>query len=150
LQQSVSIAERKDNFYEKCKGAASQKAKHLENVALPDYVSIQIIDIDGSARRGEKLDNVKDIVIHYVGNPGTTAKQNHNYYANPVIVRPKICDDVVVFSNPLIDGHFCILSLFRRYHLQVVFHMKLSVLKPIFGYIHLLTPPKVQSFTACL
>ena len=42
--------------------------------------------------------------------------------------------------------HFCILFLFRRYHLQIVLYMKLSVLKSIFGYIHLLTSPKVQSF----
>ena len=52
----------------------------------------------------------------------------------------EVRDDVVVFSNPLTDGHF------RRYHLQIVFHMKLSVLKPILGYIHLLTSPKVRSF----
>ncbi len=25
----------------------------------------------------------RDIVIHYVGNPGTTAQQNHDYYGNP-------------------------------------------------------------------
>ena len=42
--------------------------------------------------------------------------------------------------------HFCILFLLRRYHLQIVLYMKLSVLKSIFGYIHLLTSPKVQSF----
>ena len=42
--------------------------------------------------------------------------------------------------------HFCILFLFRRYHLQIVLYMKLSVLKSIFGYIHLLTSPKIQSF----
>ena len=42
--------------------------------------------------------------------------------------------------------HFCILFLFRKYHLQIVLYMKLFVLKSIFGYIHLLTSPKVQSF----
>ena len=32
--------------------------------------------------------------------------------------------------------HFCILFLFRRYHLQIVFHVKLPVLKSTFSYIH--------------
>ena len=34
--------------------------------------------------------------------------------------------------------HFCILFLFRRYPLQIVFHMKLSVLKSTFSYFHCL------------
>ena len=36
-----------------------------------------------SGRRGEKLSGVTDIAIHYVGNPGTTAQQNHDYYDQP-------------------------------------------------------------------
>lgn len=48
---------------------------------IPDYVDIQLIDIDGHARRGVKLDTeVKDIVIHYVGNPMSTAQENRDYF----------------------------------------------------------------------
>ena len=43
----------------------------------------QIIEINGAGRRGEKLEAVNDIVIHYVGNPGTTAQQNHDFYDQP-------------------------------------------------------------------
>ena len=39
----------------------------------------------------------------------------------------------VVTCNPPTGAHFCLLFLFRRYHQQIVFHMKLSVLKSIFG-----------------
>lgn len=49
----------------------------------PHWVDKQIIQINGSGRRGEKLDTVNSIVIHYVGNPGTTAQQNHDYYDQP-------------------------------------------------------------------
>lgn len=49
----------------------------------PRWVDKQIIQINGSGRRGEKLDTVNSIVIHYVGNPGTTAQQNHDYYDQP-------------------------------------------------------------------
>lgn len=50
---------------------------------LPEYVDVQIIAVNGKARRGEKLEGVHDIVIHYVGNPGTTAQNNHDYFGNP-------------------------------------------------------------------
>lgn len=55
----------------------------LEEAKLPDWVDVQIIDVDGESRRGQKLEGINDIVIHYVGNPGTTAQQNHDYYCNP-------------------------------------------------------------------
>ncbi len=41
----------------------------LENMERPEWIDVQIIDVDGASRSGEKLDSVKDIVIHYVGNP---------------------------------------------------------------------------------
>ena len=57
--------------------------RDLANLEVPDYVDVQIIDVDGSSRRGTQLDGISDIVIHYVGNPGTTAAQNRGWYANP-------------------------------------------------------------------
>ncbi len=50
---------------------------------VPDWVDIQLIDVDGHSRRGVKLEEINDIVVHYVGNPGTTAQQNRNYFNNP-------------------------------------------------------------------
>ena len=50
---------------------------------VPSWVDVQIIDINGSGRRGEQLEGVRDIVIHYVGNPGTTAQQNHDFFNQP-------------------------------------------------------------------
>ena len=49
-------------------------------LAVPDYVDVQYIDVDGEARSGIKLDCVNDIVIHYVGNPGTTAQNNRDWF----------------------------------------------------------------------
>ena len=71
-----------------CKGPlghvlTEKKMNELENISVPDWIDVQLIDIDGVARRGEKLEDVKDIVVHYVGNPGTTAQQNRNYYNSP-------------------------------------------------------------------
>lgn len=57
--------------------------QELAELEVPDYVDVQIIGVDGASRRGVKLEGMEDIVIHYVGNPGTTAQQNHNWYENP-------------------------------------------------------------------
>lgn len=54
----------------------------LNQAQLPDPVEVALIDVDGHSRRGEKLTGLNDVVIHYVGNPGTTARANRNWYAN--------------------------------------------------------------------
>ncbi len=59
-------------------------SKPVKDLAVPSYVDVQIIPVDGVSRRGEKLSGIKNIVIHYVGNPGSTAQQNRDYYENPV------------------------------------------------------------------
>lgn len=56
---------------------------HLKTAALPDWVDSQIIAVNGSARRGETMKEVTDIAIHYVGNPGTSAQANRDYFAQP-------------------------------------------------------------------
>ena len=50
---------------------------------VPDWVDVQILDETSGGRRLEKLEGVKDIAIHYVGNPGTTAQQNHDFFDQP-------------------------------------------------------------------
>lgn len=57
--------------------------KKLVRANLPGYIQKDVIDVDGTSRRGEKLEGFTDVVIHYVGNPGTTARQNRDFYANP-------------------------------------------------------------------
>ncbi len=60
-----------------------EKVFELAATSAPDWVDQQIIKLDGDSRRGVMLEGVRNIVIHYVGNPGTTAQQNRDYYANP-------------------------------------------------------------------
>ena len=59
----------------------AKKVKNLAEIKIPDWIDSQIIDVDGASRNGYKLKGVKDIVVHYVGNPVTTAQQNHDFYA---------------------------------------------------------------------
>ena len=62
---------------------AVSPVRRLDTLEVPAYVDVQIIDIDGTSRRGTPLSDINDIVIHYVGNPGTSAQANRNWYANP-------------------------------------------------------------------
>ena len=60
-----------------------EKVFELVATPIPDWIDQQIIKVDGESRRGVYLESVQDIVIHYVGNPGSTAQQNRDYYASP-------------------------------------------------------------------
>lgn len=59
------------------------RVERLALTAAPEWVDVQLIHVDGTSRRGEKLEDLRNIVIHYVANPGSTALQNRNWYANP-------------------------------------------------------------------
>ncbi len=55
----------------------------MRRVTLPEWIDEDIIRVNGAARRGISLEGLTGIVIHYIGNPGTTAAQNRNYFNNP-------------------------------------------------------------------
>ena len=59
-----------------------EKVFELVATSVPDWVDQQIIKVDGDSRRGVMLEGVRNIMIHYVANPGTTAQQNRDYYAS--------------------------------------------------------------------
>lgn len=47
---------------------------------LPDYVERDLLTVNEWSRPGDPLKQVKGVVIHYVGNPATTARANRNYF----------------------------------------------------------------------
>lgn len=50
---------------------------------VPGWVDQQLISTDSGGRPGKSLRHVSDIAIHYVGNPGSTAQQNRDYFNQP-------------------------------------------------------------------
>ena len=44
-------------------------------------VTVDLIPVNEYSRPGIALERVNGIVVHYVGNPGTTAENNRNYFA---------------------------------------------------------------------
>lgn len=63
-------------------GKLPPKELNIKTLDTPKYVDKQFINI-GFARTGVKLVEINNIVIHYVGNPGTTAQNNREYFNKP-------------------------------------------------------------------
>lgn len=47
----------------------------------PPWAQQALIPVNPYSRPGDKLEGVTGIVIHYTGNPGTSAQQNRDYFA---------------------------------------------------------------------
>lgn len=61
-------------------GYTSAKLEKVKAIKIPDWIDVQLIHLHNTARTGTELDGVKNIVIHYVGNPNTTAQNNRDYF----------------------------------------------------------------------
>lgn len=57
--------------------------QYLGEIPVPDWIEQDFIRVGGPSRRGTSLTVFNDVVVHYVGNPGTTARQNRNWFDNP-------------------------------------------------------------------
>lgn len=60
-----------------------EAAKTLPENDMPSWVTPAFLTVDGESRTGEKLEAVRDIAVHYVANPGTSAIANRNYFEGP-------------------------------------------------------------------
>ena len=67
-------------IYNSLKETPVAKLEKVRAIEIPDWIDEQIIHLHNTARTGTELNGVKNIVIHYVGNPNTTAKNNRDYF----------------------------------------------------------------------
>ena len=51
-----------------------------EGAEAPDYVQQDFLTVNPWSRPGTPLEKIDGVVIHYVGNPNTTAQANRNYF----------------------------------------------------------------------
>lgn len=51
-----------------------------EDIQVPDYVQKDYLTVNEWSRPGTELEKINGVVIHYVGNPGTSAQANRNYF----------------------------------------------------------------------
>lgn len=47
---------------------------------LPDWIQEELLPLNRWSRPGTAMEAVNGVVVHYVGNPGTTAAQNRSYF----------------------------------------------------------------------
>ena len=79
---AMNLAEEKMDMQQETE-SETEKTSETEQVNYevpkPD-VSEQLLTVNDYSRPGEKTDGIKYIVIHYLGNPKTTAQENHDYF----------------------------------------------------------------------
>ena len=63
-------------------GRIERRAIDLSALVAPDWITQDFFEVNPYSRPGTKMNRVNEIIIHYVANPGTTAKQNWNYFNN--------------------------------------------------------------------
>ena len=51
-------------------------------VEIPDWIEVRLLPRNDYSRPGDALTEVNGVVIHYVGNAGTSAAANRSYFAN--------------------------------------------------------------------
>ncbi len=51
-------------------------------VSAPDWVTQDLLPLNPYSRPATPLETIDGVVIHYVGNPGTSAAANRSYFAN--------------------------------------------------------------------
>ena len=49
---------------------------------MPEYVTEDLLPVNRFSRPGIPLEEINGVVIHYVGNPATSAEANRNYFAS--------------------------------------------------------------------
>ena len=63
-------------------GKLPSKQLNAKSLIAPEYVDVKLINL-GFARTGVKLVEINNIVVHYTGNPTSTAQNNRDYFNKP-------------------------------------------------------------------
>lgn len=83
------------------RGYQEKKRPVLSELTAPDWYTQDFLPINPYSRPGTKREEVLDIVVHYVANPGTSASQNRNYFAS---LAQQKGDDKISASSHFIIG----------------------------------------------
>jgi len=80
------IMEARENYVEERVPLESKEAIQQELNSL-NWMQPKLLDINPFSRPGTRLESVTGVVIHNIGNPGTTAMQNRNFFNNLAITQ---------------------------------------------------------------
>lgn len=90
------------NQLETTEPVSTEEQYTRKNDVIPTWIDQQFIDKNEFSRPGVPLKKIKDIAIHWVGNAGTTAQNNRNYFAN--LADPASNPDGVKASSHFVVG----------------------------------------------
>lgn len=79
---SSGTASKQGNLVSGQTAPSGQKAPLKAPPDCPDWMEQDFLPLNDYSRPGTPLDAVAGVVVHYVGNPGTSARQNHSYFQN--------------------------------------------------------------------
>lgn len=82
-------------------GRLERRDIDLSALVAPDWITQDFFEVNPYSRPGTKMNRVNEIIIHYVANPGTTAKQNWNYFNN---LKDQKVDRAISASSHFIIG----------------------------------------------
>lgn len=54
----------------------------MDPFLISDAITEAYLTVNEYSRPGDKLEKINGVVVHYVGNPGTSAQNNRNYFEN--------------------------------------------------------------------
>lgn len=63
-------------------GGVALSRRSTPPAEMPEWVTPALLPENPYSRPGDALERVNGIVIHYVGNPGTSAQNNRDYFAS--------------------------------------------------------------------
>lgn len=69
-------------------------------ITMPSWIVQDLIPVDGAHRPGLAINKIQHVVIHYVGNTLSSAKDNRDYFATP--------PDSPVYDGRQVSSHFII------------------------------------------
>lgn len=81
---------------------AGRGSEAAEKHPTPDWVTKEYLPVNPFSRPGTELEQVNGVVVHYVGNPATTAEQNRSFFAG--LAQQKEGDEEAIASS----SHFVI------------------------------------------
>ncbi|MBR3645659.1 MAG: N-acetylmuramoyl-L-alanine amidase [Lachnospiraceae bacterium] len=74
------VADIKEEFVDKTEGNGRQPVGDEDNPIPRPNLDVQLLTPNKYSRPGYKIDKIKDIVIHYTANPGSSAQNNRDYF----------------------------------------------------------------------
>ena len=87
LWETVYLSRVRDNRSNMDNGSQATRSEIQYELNNSDWVSKRFLPYNEYSRPGIMTDGITGIVIHYIGNPGTTAMQNRDYFANLAVTQ---------------------------------------------------------------